>query len=93
MKSANSAKSVKNANNGKTSVVYVTVFNPNSRDELERLLATTQRRRGATKITTAARRRAAQKKAAWARVSRIIKKAEAAAPSRSKRKYTPVYMR
>ncbi len=82
MNSAKSAKSAKSATNGKAFVV----FNRQSRDELVRLLAKTQRRKSATKISTAERRRAAQKKAAWARVSRIIKKAEAhfaalAAPS------------
>ena len=77
-------KSAKNATK-----VYFTVFNPRSRDELERLLAKAQRRKAATKIASAARQRAAKKKAAWARVSRIIEQAEAqfAASSKPKRKY------
>lgn len=66
---------------GKTSGRYSTVHNPRSKDELERLLAKTQRRRAATQIANAARRRAAKKKTALARVNRIISKAQ--------RAYTP----
>lgn len=76
----------------KTSGRYSTVLNPHHHnDELLRLLAKAQRRRAATQIAATARRRAAQKKMAWARVARIIKKAEAQyaaikhTPSKSKR--------
>lgn len=93
MKSAKSAKNAKSAKtrntkrsnipsakgntSGYTSGYYSTVHNPQSSDELECLLAKTQRRRAATQIAAAARRCVAQKKVAWARVARIIKKAEA----------------
>ena len=61
----------------KTSGRFSTVLNHRSNNELVRLLAETQRRKAATQISAAARRLAAQKKMAWARVARIIKKAEA----------------
>lgn len=57
---------------------YSKVHNPRSKDELERLLAKTQRRKAATQIAAAARRRAAKKKVAMARVERIISKAQRA---------------